>query len=121
MPARNPFPKKKSHLSPSEKALVAAHAFHLAVSEGMEPDEIGLLLRTEVGVQWTLLSAIQYLTGKAAVASVLALPSNFTFRGLNKQQLVALVDMANDCAANVRPDGTPLTAGPYLKYFKRPT
>lgn len=116
---RGLFPKKKSKLPPQGKAIAAATAL-LAVGSGtMDDKQVGRMLREQVGLNWTLLTAIQYLTGHEAIGALETLPADWNEEGLNRAQLFAAVAMAHDMAANLHPNA-PLSAGLHVKHFKRP-
>lgn len=115
---RWPGHPKKSPLKPREKALAACRALDQFIA-GKDPKSIGAALREEVGLQWTVLTAVQYLTGKEARDALDALPADFVFEGRNKFELKLLEALANDCAANAHPHGTRLSAGLLVEKFKR--
>lgn len=114
---RGLFPKKKSKLPPQGKAIAAATAL-LAVGSGtMDDKQVGRMLREQVGLNWTLLTAVQYLTGKEAIGALKALPADWNEAGLNRSQLFAAVALAHDMAANLHPK-SPLSAGSLVRHFK---
>ncbi|HEL3169117.1 hypothetical protein [Stenotrophomonas forensis] len=73
---RRPFaPARKAKLPPAVKAVVAGHLFLDLIHGKIEPKAMGLRLREQVGLQWTWLSCMQYLSGKEALAVFSALPA----------------------------------------------
>jgi hypothetical protein len=112
------FPKRKCKLTPQGKAVAAASVL-MAISEGtMDDKQAGRFLRDRVGLNWSLLTAIQYLTGQEAIGALEALPAGWSEHGLDKTQLGAAVVMAHDMAANLHPTSA-LSAGLLVKKFKR--
>jgi hypothetical protein len=112
------FPKRKSKLSAQGKAIAAARGL-IAVAEGaMDEKQVGAFLREAVGLNWSLLTAIQYLTGQEAINAVEALPAGWFEDGMDKQRVVAAMTMAHDMAANLHPKAS-LSAGLFVKHFKR--
>jgi hypothetical protein len=118
---RNPFPKKKSPLSSLQKTLAAVRALHRCMYSDMSPEESGKILRSDVKLQWTFLTAIQFLTGKEAIASIMTLPHDVVFDGLGKPMLLEMLARAHDIAANSHPSGATLSSGLLVKKFKRAT
>lgn len=112
------FPKKNSTLKPNEKAVIAAYVLHRIAAGEIDDKEAGQILRREIGLQWTFLTAIQYLTGKEAAESIASLPANQHFFGLTKNQIIQMLAIANHLAANIRADGRPLTPGFMVHLFK---
>ncbi len=114
----NPFPKKKSKLPPTGKAIAAAMAL-LAVRDGkMEAKEAGQFLRARVGLQWTVLTAAQYLTGKEAMQALDSLPPEWSTEGYTRKQMVEAVLFANLFCAQAHPSGSSLSAGSLVAEFK---
>ena len=112
MNKRNPFPRHsgKSKLKPEGKAIAAAMAFLDLVEDKIDEKRLGRRLKEEVGLQWTWLSCIQYLSGKEAVGALLKLPNDWSEEGRNKLGLLSAAFIAAHTVANVRTDGTPLCA-----------
>lgn len=115
---RNPFPKKKSKLPPLGKALIAAKVVLDVRDEKLEVAEAGALLRREVGLNWSLITAAQYLTGKEAVGAIEALPAGWSDEQLAKRDLVEAVLFANLLCAQGHPKGSQLSAGLMVPAFK---
>ena len=113
------FPRRKSKLGPTGKAVAAAMVL-LAVRDGkMDDKQAGLALRQAVGLQWTLLTAVQYLSGKEAIRALLELPEDWSVEDKVRKDLLDAVLVANDMCANLHPRAQ-LTAGSLLPHFKRP-
>ena len=112
------FPKRKSKLSPQGKVIAAARALILVAEGAMEDKQVGVLLREAVGLNWSLLTAIQYLTGHEAISAVEALPADWNKNGFDRDKILAAVLMAHDMAANLHPAAA-LSAGTFVKDFKK--
>ena len=67
------FPKRKSKLTPQGKAIAAAQVL-LAVGQGtMDDKQARDFLRDAIGLNWSLVTAVQYLTGQEAIGALEAL------------------------------------------------
>lgn len=118
---RGLFPKKKSRLSPQGKAIAAAHAL-LDTMEGRFGEKAaGRWLREEVGLQWSMLTCLQYLSGKEALGALKALPIDWSERGRTKQHFQAASILAAHAVANVRQDGRMLCASDFAHELKGKT
>lgn len=107
---RGLFPKKKSRLSPQGKAIAAADALLDTVEGRIDEKAAGRRLREEVGLQWSFLTCLQYLSGQEALAALKALPNDWSEHGRTKRHLLAAAILAAHTVANVRADGTMLCA-----------
>ena len=75
-------------LSPQQKAIVAAHAV-LNLAEGKAGErELRSLLVNEIGLAWSPLNCVQYLSGKEATAALTALPEDWQGLDRNKNDLL---------------------------------
>jgi len=76
------------------KAVAAAQALldvaHGALLEG----EVGVRLRTQLGLHWSALTCVQYLSGKEAVGALMALPDEWSEQGRTKSDLLHAVMIA---------------------------
>ena len=112
------FPKRKSKLTPQGKAIAAAQVL-LAVGQGtMDDKQARDVLRDAIGLNWSLVTAVQYLTGQEAIGALEALRADWSQEGLEKKHLFAAVALAHDMAANLHPR-SPLSAGLRVRNFKR--
>lgn len=119
MSRRNPFPAKKSRLPPLGKALVAVHAIQAVLNGRMDHEEVMDYLGGEVGLNWNLLTAMQYLTGKQALGALKTLPANWVGEdGMTMEQVEEAALVAHHMCANFKP-GAALSAGDLVKHFKR--
>lgn len=117
---RNPFPKKKSRLPPLGKALAAVHVVQEVLAERMDDKQVSSYLRQEVGLQWTLLTAFQYLTGQEAIGALSELPQGWVGEGgLTRAQVLEAVAAAHQVCANFHPSGRAMSAGLLVQQFKR--
>ena len=102
------------------KALAAAEVV-LAVRAGsIDEKQAGLELSARVGKQWSLITAVQYLSGQEALSALLALPDDYTDGELTKERLLEAVAIANLACANASPGGGVLSAGLNVRKFKLP-
>jgi hypothetical protein len=111
--------RRKSRLTPLQKSLVAAKAVLDAASEGSEAKAIGQHLRETVGLNWSLITAAQYLTGQGAIVALKGLPDNYRYESTGKVQLLAALVLAHDLCANLSPSGTALSGGLHVENFRR--
>ncbi|KGM52271.1 hypothetical protein N792_03930 [Lysobacter concretionis Ko07 = DSM 16239] len=114
----NPLPKKKSKLPPLGKALIAAKVLLEVRDEKLDGKEAGALLRREVGLQWTVLTAAQYLTGKEAMGALDSLAAHWSDGDWTKRQMVEAVLFANLFCAQAHPKGSAMSAGTLVPAFK---
>jgi hypothetical protein len=110
--------KKKSKLPPLGKAVAAAKVLLAVRDEKMDSKEAGLLLRSQVGLQWTILTAAQYLTGKEAMQALVNLPIDWSEDGHTREKMTEAVLFANLFCANAHPSGSSLSAGSMVPAFK---
>lgn len=116
---RNPFPKKKSRLPPLGKALAAVHVVQEVLAERMDDKQVSTYLRQQVGLQWTWLTALQYLTGQEAIGALRALPQDWVGEGgMTRAQVLESVAAAHQVCANFHPSGHAMSAGLLVKQFK---
>lgn len=115
---RNPFPKKKSKLPPLGKALIAAKVVLDVRDEKLEAEEAGALLRQTVGLNWSLITAAQYLTGKEGTGAIEQLPPDWAEDGRTKRDLVEAVFIAHLFCAQGHSKGAQLSAGLNVPAFK---
>jgi hypothetical protein len=84
----------------------------LAVESGLVDDkEAGRMLREAMGVQWSLLTAIQYLSGQEAIRAIDSLPDGWLSGEMTKARAVEAVLKAGWVCANAHPEGKSLTSG----------
>lgn len=121
MNVRGLFPKKKSRLSAQGKAIAAAHVLLDSAEGTLDEKAAGRRLREEVGLQWTYLTCIQYLSGKEALGALKALPNGWTEQGRTKLHLLGAAILAAQTVANLRSDGTMLCASHLAEELKGKT
>lgn len=103
--------KRLNRLPPRERALLSARVL-LAVQSGlMDERDAGRTLRAAMGVQWSLLTAIQYLSGQEAIRAIDSLPDDWHQAGLTKGDATRAVLTAGWVCAHGHPGGKPLTSG----------
>ena len=103
--------KRLNRLPPLERALFAARML-LSVQAGqMDERAAGRELRAAMGVQWSLLTAIQYLSGQEAIRAIDSLPEEWSMDGLTKADAPRAVLTAGWVCAHGHPGGKPLTSG----------
>lgn len=115
---RGLYPKRKSKLPTHGKAIAAAKALIAVRDKRMDAKEAGLLLRSQVGLQWTILTAAQYLTGKEAMQALERLPSDWSEDGHTRKHMIEAVLYANLFCAQAHPNGSSLSAGSLVPAFK---
>lgn len=121
MSMRGMFPKKKSRLPAQAKAVAAAHVL-LDSAEGLLDEKAaGRRLREEVGLQWTYLTCIQYLSGQEALEAIESLPHGWEENGRNQVHLLGAAVMAAHAVANLRSDGSSLCASYLAQELKGKT
>lgn len=115
---RNPFPKKKSQLSPQGKAIATALVLLDVLEDKIDVSVAGQRLRREVGLQWSFITCLQYLSGREALSALQALPSDWMQNGRSKGDALRAVIAAVHTVANVRPDGVMLCASDLAEEFR---
>src|SRR3546814_18260822 len=84
----HPFPRKKSLLNPQGKTAAAAMAL-LDVMEGrLDEKAAARRLRDEVGLNWSMITAVQYLSGKEAIRAVARLSADWSHDGRDRKSVV---------------------------------
>lgn len=106
----NPFPRKKSPLNPQGKTAAAAMVLLDVMEERLDDKAAGVRLRREVGLNWGLMTAVQYLSGKEAIAAAARLPADWSHEGRTRKDVVHAILVAANAVNNARPDGRPLCA-----------
>lgn len=109
-------PKRK--LPPLVKVKLAAIALAAVLSDRMTDKEAGRFLREATGTQWSVLTCMQYLSGKEALAAIAALPDGWTEDGMTKQALEQATKVAAFAVANAHPNGMPLCASDLAKQYQ---
>ena len=115
---RSPFPKNKSPLNSCEKTIAAALIFLDAIEGKIEAHQIGPLLRKAIGLQWSWLNCIQYLSGKEAIGAQQTLPEDWTQNGRTRHDITRAIILAAHAVANLREDGKSLGDSDLAKSLK---
>ena len=76
------------------------------------------MLREAMGVQWSLLTAIQYLSGQEAIRAIDSLPEGWLSGDMTKVRAVEAVLKAGWVCANAHPEGKSLTSGRLVTALK---
>lgn len=118
---RGLFPKKKAKLPPLGKAVAAAHALLDTVEGKIDEKAAAAGLREQVGLQWSFLNCLQYLSGQEALAAIQTLPQDWEQDGRTKRHMFAAAVLAAHTVANLRPDGTMLCASYLAQELKGKT
>ncbi|OGU23754.1 MAG: hypothetical protein A2580_17885 [Hydrogenophilales bacterium RIFOXYD1_FULL_62_11] len=84
----------------------------------MDDAQAGIRLRQATGRQWTLLTAIQYLTGKEAIAALRAIPADQAPMGLSHEDRTHAIALAVSAAAGGARDGGPLCASHLVALYR---
>lgn len=115
----NPFPARKSRLNAQGKTIIAAMTLLDVMEEKLDEKSAGIRLRSEVGLNWSLLTAMQYLSGKEALAVISQLPESWSQDGRDRRDVMKATLLAADAVANVRPDGQMMCASDLAASLKR--
>jgi hypothetical protein len=107
---RSLFPKTKSRLPPQQKAVVAAFALLDTLEGRIDETAAGQRLREQVGLNWSFITCLQYLSGQEALSALRALPDDWSQDGRAKRDLTAAALLAAHTVANIRPGGEMLCA-----------
>lgn len=111
--------KVRNRLPPLERALLAAQVV-LAVHEGrMDEKQAGAQLRSAMRVQWSLLTALQYLSGQEAIVAITGLPNGWERDGMTKEAAAKAVLIAGLACAFSHPGGVALSAGHLVEAIRR--
>ena len=121
MNVRGLFPKKKSRLSAQGKAVVAANVLLDAVEGKIDEKMAGVRLREAIGLQWSFLTCIQYLSGQEALVALKALPNDWAEEGRQKHHVLAAAILAAHMVANFRSKGPMLCASHLAEELKGKT
>lgn len=114
----NNFNPPEKKLPPLVKVKLAAVALATVLSDRMTDKEAGRFLREATGTQWSLLTCMQYLSGKEALSVIAALPEDWSDDGIGKQALEQATKVAAFAMANEHPKGTPLCASDLAKLYR---
>jgi len=109
-------PRKK--LPSLVKVKLATVALSAVLAERMTEEDAGRLLREATGTQWSLLTCLQYLSGKEALSTIAALPADWSEDGMSKEALEQATKVAAFAVANAHPKGTPLCASDLAKQYR---
>lgn len=113
--------RKKVLVSRQLKVVAAATALLNTMEGVFDEKSAGKWLREEVGLQWSLLTRMQYLSGKEALNALDALPDDWAERAHTKADLCASSILAAHAVANVRQSGPMLFASEMAKEMKGKT
>lgn len=106
----NPLPRKKSHLNPQGKTAAAAMALLDVMEERLDEKAAARRLRDEVGLNWSMITAVQYLSGKEAIGAVARMPADWAHERRTRKDVLHAIIMAADAVSNARTDGQALCA-----------
>lgn len=109
-------PRRK--IPPLVKVKLATLALSGVLADRMTEKDAGRFLREATGTQWSLLTCLQYLSGKEARSAIAALPPSWTEDGMTKEALEQATKVAAFAVANAHPKGAPLCASDLAKQFK---
>jgi len=84
----------KAPVNAGAKAVAAAHALLDVANGTLLQEEAEARLRTQLGLHWSVLTCIQYLSGKEAVGALTALPDEWNEQRRTKSDLLQAVVMA---------------------------
>lgn len=84
------------------KAVAAAHALLDIANGTLLQEEAGARLRVQLGLHWSVLTCIQYLSGKEVVGALMALPDGWNEHGRTKLDVLQAVVMALGLVSEAR-------------------
>lgn len=100
-------------------AMVRLSAMDLSAEETEAAyKQIGRMMSEEIGKQWSVLTALQYLTGQRADKALNHWREQFEAAGLTRARAEALVAVANDFCANGH-RGKTLSSGLLVEAYKK--
>lgn len=111
----NPFPKKESHLNSLGKTVVAARVMLDVVDEKIDEKAATARLRREIGLNWSWINMIQFLSGKEAIGALGQLPKDWSLDGLTKADIAKAIIVAGVGVKHARPDGRALCASTFAE------
>lgn len=76
------FTSARKKLAPLVKVKLAAATLDAVLADRMSEEEAGRVLRVAAGTQWSLLTCMQYLSGKEALATIERLSVNWSEDGM---------------------------------------
>lgn len=113
----NLTPKRKK-LPALAKVQLASTVMAAVLAEKIDEKQAGVLLRQATGTQWSLLTCLQYLSGKEAIGAVESLADSWSEDGMTKEGLQAAIKVAAHAVANFHPKGVALCASDLAKSMK---
>lgn len=113
----NLTPKRKK-LPALTKVQLAATVIAAVLAEKIDEKQAGVILREATGTQWSLLTCLQYLSGKEAIGAVDNLPDSWSEEGMTKEGLQAAIKVAAHAVANFHPKGKSLCASDLAQTMK---
>lgn len=113
----NLTPKRKK-LPALAKVKLASTVLAAVLAEKIDEKQAGVLLREATGTQWSLLTCLQYLSGKEALGAIEALPQGWSEDGMTKEGFEAATKVAAHAVANFHPKGVALCASDLAKSIK---
>ena len=103
--------KRRGLLTPQAKAIVATKAVLSVFAGTVDEKDIGPQLRRATGLQWSFLTALQYVTGQEAIGALGDLHDDWRDGKLTKADLRKAVMLAAGACATGAPSGSPLSGG----------
>ena len=110
-------PSKKK-LPPLVKVKLASVVLSAVLADRMIEEDAGRVLRDATGTQWSLLTCMQYLSGKEALGAIAALPADWAEDGMTREATEHATKVAAFAVANAHPKGAPLCASDLAKQYK---
>lgn len=105
-------------LAPLVKVKLAAATLAAVLADRMSEEDAGRVLREATGTQWSLLTCMQYLSGKEALAAIGRLSADWSEDGMTRESLESATKAAAFAVANAHPKGTPLCASNLAKQYR---
>ena len=112
------LPPKRKKLPALTKVKLASSVLAAVLAEKIDEKQAGVLLREATGTQWSLLTCLQYLSGKEALGAIEALPPSWSEDGMTKEGFEAATKVAAHAIANFHPKGVAHCASDLAKSMK---
>lgn len=103
-------------IPPRQKALASIEAVLAAIQVPEDEPAISTRLRARLGHGWSITTALQYLTGKAAQEAVRSASSSMSADARGAVEMTMW--MANHYCANASPSG-PISSGLLIQQFRQ--
>lgn len=101
------------------KTIESARLLHFLISEEFSESELKERIKKKLGPSWSLTSAFQFLTGRAAISILDNLPDDFLDDGLTKVHVLAAFAVAHDYCAKSNISGAMINGLKVSKFLNK--